>query len=263
MTPKILVYLGPLDSIGGTSSDTSAVGILSKFDFVVLANLTLSKTQEVLRALKLAKPAIKVFGYTDLGGAADLATWETSVDSWITGTINSTDKLLDGIFIDNFGFTDGISTATRDNQNSAVTYVHAQGNISAMVNSKSNTLNVFNKYATMADPLIGTTTTITDYVMLDGLYFSRPATTTPVLESKESMYGRLDYVKGAKAAGKTIGYVGLANMGTNTSVPVNDYKNMLDLATEFQMDAVGFAPTDYGTTSYNYFLGKKINDFNS
>lgn len=260
---KLLMYMAPINTLGDNTTTTPVLGILSKFDYVVLAphvgSTDIGYLRETLRALKIIKPRVKIFAHTSLGDAADMTAWQAQVTTWTTNVNHPTEALIDGVFIDLFGFENALSTRT--NQNTAINFIRAL-NLSVMVNS-TVTMNSISKYTSQPDSVLGTSTTIKDYVFLEGFYFQKAGSATvAVAEPKDSLIGRLSYVIGAKTNEElNIGIVGLADMANNTTIPVNDYKSMLDIASQYGLDAIGFAPKDYGATGHDYFLGKKINEF--
>lgn len=267
-------YTGvPITTIGGVNDELGAIGILARYDFIVvhphLVSGDIIALAEIMRAAKVINPTAKFFGYTSLGDAADVSTWQATVDQWIVDI--PAQNVLDGIFIDNFGFTDGTGLATRDNQNTAVLYVYnafLTGTPLQVVVSATNPLDALESYDTMADPKIATGAGI-DYIVLDNFYF---AGTTPTAEPIEHMYGRLEYTT-AKAAppapainatvlptSKLGVLLGVSAGAATTSIPTIDYAKVLSLAEIYLAAGLGVMPTD-AVTSHQYYYQDTANDF--
>jgi len=263
---NFIMYRAPIQTIGGVNDETAAAGILSKYDFVVVIPHLLTdlpKLREVLQAYKVMNPRGKVFGYTDLGGAASVGAWQAQADQWVTDvvptstTTASVQPLLAGLFIDNFGSEQAM--ATRVNQNTAVDYAHGL-DWSVMVNPLK-VFDAFDLIAGDAPATFGKTPALRDYVLLDNFYFINAAGTTLVAETAAHREGRLDYAKDVAAtqalgtpAAYNIGFIAQVGAGDQLAMLEADWLLALGLANSYRMEGFGVAPFDRGTTSNRFFM---------
>jgi hypothetical protein len=267
-------YASPtITTIGGVNNLLGAVGILARYDFIVVeppqVEQDAADLAEVIRAVKVINENAKFFGYTALGGAANLDQWKVQADNWVNTL--PVQGVLDGFFIDEFGFSDGVGTATRDNQNAAVTYTYAQFASSTPLQvmvSATEPMDALESYDSLADPVIGTGSG-QDVILLDGFYF---AGSTPTAEPKEAMYGRLEYAisktKPAPPAPnaitlpkpKILVVLGVSAGAGTTNIPAVDYAKVLNLAEVYPVAGLGVYPTD-SATSHQYYYQDTANDF--
>lgn len=279
-----LVYYAPLYTLGGQNDDTAAVGVMSKFDFVVIQPHVLvdqPRMLEILQAYQIMNPRGKVYGYTDLGGSVNYAAWQAQVDAWttaITPTAVSTivaPPLLAGIYIDNFGF-DFAPLVTRDIQNQAITYLRTGPLLptpivttySAMV-APTMVFDAFDKLGANLAAVFGTSPAIRDYVLLDNFFFKNTNTTgTLTAETPEHQAGRLTYAKdvvltkilGNSGAYNT-GFIAMVGAGNNTNMLQADYLTAIALANSNRCEGFGVTPFDRGLTSQRYFESFTGNQF--
>lgn len=271
----ILYYGVPVTNIGDVNDVLGAVGILARYDFIVIKPHTgadLVNLLEVIRAVRTINPQAKFFGYTSLGDAVDLATWEAQVDQWATDVPSQ--GMLAGIYIDNFGFTDGTGLATRANQNTAVTYVYNVFSTSPKLQvavAATDPTHAIGSVDGQVEPVIATGTGV-DYIVLDGFYLEPGATP----EAIERMYGRIAYAAGEVIAATPalaanaialptpkLGVLLAARAGTaTTSIPAADYAKILNLAEIYKVAGLGIMPDDAGQTSHQYYYKETANDFN-
>ena len=261
----LFYYNEDIRTIGGHNTVQAAVGVLSKFDHLVIKPHTthLTSLKKVLTAIKVIKPGFKVYGYTNFGGSADMAAWQALVDSWVSDLAG----LLDGVFLDNFGSEFGL--ATRTNQNTAVTYCHTNS-LAAMV-SAVNPIDVLGQVTSQAEPLIGRSSTIRDTVLVDGYYFTNEDAATPTVEIKESIAGRLEFAKQARrkppvppATSFTEHNVNLAvNLGGGNASGLLEsaYDAATTLAAGYGVNLFSVTPFDRGATSFKYFNRFRPNTF--
>ena len=268
----------PITTIGGVNDDVAATGILARYDFIIVkphtTGLVLGITpvvlDDVIRGVKAINKKTKVFGYTSLGDAASMAAWKLQVDQWVLDI--PTQSVLDGIFIDKFGFTDG-ALATRDNQNIAVLYVYGKLLTEAPLQvavSASDPVDALNALTGLADPKI-TTGAGVDYIVLDSFYFGGAL---PTPEAIEHMYGRLQYATAKAtpplaAATATVaptsklGVLLGASAGNGTlSIPLIDYAKIVNLAAIYPVAGLGIMPQDNGLLSHQYYYQNVANNFN-
>ncbi len=122
---ELLIYYGWPSVINGSSSNAAAAGHYAQYDYVVLgdglwaaSHPDHANTLSILSDPQLANT--KVFGYLDLGVSTQNLTMfsiESRVLQWQSMGVH-------GIFFDDFGYDFATS---RDRQNEAVDFVHAQG----------------------------------------------------------------------------------------------------------------------------------------
>jgi hypothetical protein len=261
----LFYYNEDIKTIGGHNTVQSAVGVLVKFDAVVIKPHTthLADLKKVLLAVKTVKPTFRVFGFTNLGSSADLATWQTSAAAWLTDLPGQ----VDGIFIENFG-TD-FAPSTRTNQNTAVTWCHTNG-LSAMVNA-TIPVDALGQLTSQAETVLGRSSTIRDFILLDAFYYKNDDSATPTTELKESMTGRLEYVRGAKrklpvppATATTEHNLGLCvNIGGGNTSGITEatYDAAASLASQYGSEFTSVSPYDRGATSFKYFYRYRPNTF--
>jgi hypothetical protein len=285
---NFIAYYGvPVTTIGGVNDVVGAASILGRYDTIIVKPHTvagdLANLNEVIRAVKTINLDTKVFGYTNLGAAADVLTWQAQVDQWLTDVPG--DGQLDGVYIDEFGFEFALST--RANQNTAVQYVYDKLSAYATANSllapttqwqvivnAQDPLNALAKYDGMADPVIGTGKGM-DYVLLDGFYFTNANVAAPPSEVNEHMYGRLEYTQNRCAApppvtanykttwpADTLGTLVEVCAGAGTTIAAVDYAKILNLCQVYDVDGLSVAPYDHGVTSNLYFYKATADVFN-
>lgn len=257
---NMLFYYANITTIGGVNSVFGAVGICSKFSAMVVkphTSTALSDLKKVILSLKAINPSFKVFGYTDLGGAADMDAWTAQLTQWQTDLPTG---YLDGIYLDKFGYE--FTNATRANQNTAIAACHT-ALLSAFVNPTS-LVDALGKLPTEVEPVIGRTATIRDWVNLPDFFYVNANSSSLTLESKESLNGRLKYANGAKT--KTgglynFGVVGAVGAGTATQILQEAYDNVVVMASDYHLDFLAVVPYDVGATANKYFYKNKSNTF--
>jgi hypothetical protein len=228
--------------------------------FLVVKAVTsteLDAALEILNALKTVNPGCAVYAMTSLADSADYTTWLTAA------TLAKTNfgTLLTGLFIDKFSI--GSTAGTRVNQNLAVTFCHSN-NLQAFV-AGGNILSILEPYAGLADPVIGRSPSIKDYVLLDN-FFLVNGVGDPVPEALGARAGRLDYVNAARIdrlastpAPLNIGFAAQVGAGTSPSVDATRYKEALKLANDHAIEMFAVAPNDHGATTHRYFLNNQSN----
>lgn len=271
-----MYYGAPITAASANNDIIETVELFSKFDVVIVKPHTTPAVvppatapaytpavlAEVVRGVKTINKKAKFFGYTSLGDAVDLAAWKLQVDQWAADLPTTQTTVINGIFIDKFGFTDGIGTATRDNQNAALDYVRAVvGQTYSVAVSATNPMDALETFDGFAAPKMGQSSG-TDYVLLDGLYFKREDLALPDREVSDHMYGRLDYTfykvaPPAPAANATtmpvpkirmLLAVCKGNDNTRVIAPA-DRMNIINLAQIYQATGLGVMPYDNGETS--------------
>lgn len=257
---NLLIYYAPLSSIGGVDDNVAAAGIVSVYDYVVIAPHDvgdLPNLVDILTMVKQIKPKCKIFGYTALGSATDMDEWQASVDQWQTDLSAS---LLDGIFIDEFDFDWPLST--RPNQNTAVDYVHA-ATLSAFINSYKLTDGFESETTGMVGPTIGLSVDIRDYALLESVFYVNTTYNAP--EGKSKLLGRLKYVKGlieqTFPVKLNVGFMAAVGMGDANTLVEADYLYILKTLPTYKIEGLSLAPTDYGATSEKYFIKNTALDF--
>lgn len=264
---NLLMYYGDLYTVGGAATISAAVGILLRYDAIVIktqsSNPNLNKAITIIYELKQIKPGIKIFGYTDLGNAADMPTWQAEVDAWTT---NLSAQLLDGVFIDNFGFD--FTNSTRTNQNAAITYCHTDStfNLSAFV-SCTDAVDALGTIPSEAAPLMGRNTLIPDYLLLPNFFYKNDNAVSPSLEAKEDLSGRLQYVEAALIS--TTSPLVLWNIlvaatvggGTSNGITSDAYLAVLNSVNQYGLNFLSVNPYDFGATSNKYFYRYRPNTF--
>ena len=259
------MYYGVPITKAGSDNVLATIERFSKFDVVIVKPHTAdpSVLAEVVRGVKTINKKAKFFGYTSLGDAADLDAWKLQVDQWVTDFPTTQSVVINGIFIDKFGFDDGAGTATRVNQNAAIDYVRGIASQSySVVVSATNPLDALEVFDGLAAPKLGQGSGV-DYILLDGLYFTRENTATPAEEQIDQMYGRLDYTFSKiapppPAANATVLPTSKIKMllavckGLNNSAVISeaDQMNIINLAQIYQAEGLGVMPFDNGETSF-------------
>lgn len=268
----IFYYGVPLTSIGDTNDVLSAVGILARYDFIVVKRHSVlserEDLQEIIRAVRTINPEAKFFGYTTLGDAANLAAWQAQLDTWATDIPSQ--GMLYGIFIDKFGFDDG-ATATRANQNTAVTAVYAKFPTAPKLQvavSASDPTHAIGSVDGLVEPVIATGTGV-DYVVLDEFYLEAGGTPEPI----ERLYARISYAAAeakAPAPAPNATILPISKLGvllavrtgnTATPVPLADYATIVNLAEIHSVKGLGLMPDDAGDISHRYYYRETPNDF--
>lgn len=262
---NLLIYYADLQTVGGATSISAAVGILMRYDAIVMAVQTsgnVANSIEILYELKKIKPGIKIFGYTDLGGSADYTAWQVLADAWIAA-IPAT--LLDGLFLDNFGFT---GSTTRTSQNQAVTYCHSNGTVAlSAFASAADSVDALGTLPSAADPVLGRSATITDYILMPGFFYSNDNAVSPTLEGKEELKGRLEYLEAALV--NTGSPLTLWNIltavtvggGTMNGISSDAYTALLNSINSYDINFLSVNPYDFGATGNKYFYQYRPNTF--
>lgn len=251
------MYYQNLSTIGGASNTQAALGIVSKYSYLIVKPHTsgeLTKLIEIVEAAKRQDTNFKVYGYTSLGDQSLYSDWTADVDQWVTDL----GVLLDGIYIDNFGFDQAL--ATRANQNAAVAYVHGLTVPRPVIVSATNSLEILENYPSMAASTIGASSTIKDGILLKEFYFTAALTDPPTEENKKSVQGRIKYLKAARASKNLMGFVS-ASSGTATTVPQADYSNILNLVNKNFIEGLAVSTPDYSATATTFFFRNKANQF--
>lgn len=248
---NLLMYFGvPLLNMGGSLDLTSVVGILTKYQFVVVKPHTggdLTTLINILTIHKTTNSSGKVFGYVD--ASVSLAAASAGVTQWQTDL----GALLGGIYIDNF------NARTRTEQNTLITTCHT-ANLPVMGESDP-VYPLFEQLGSDPATLVGTSTTIRDYVLLDGFFIAAQNLATPPYETVEHETGRLSYLTACKINSTTtpvsswnFGIVASVSAGTAIAIAEADYDLALELANQYQLDALGVHNFDKGAISNTYFM---------
>ncbi len=255
---NLLFYYQNLSTIGGTNNVQGAIGIVQKYEMLVVKpHLTgeLTKLIEIIEACKRINSNFKVYGYTSLGNQTLFSDWEDDVDQWVTDL----GVLLDGIFIDNFGFDQTL--ATRTNQNAAVAYVHTLATPRPVLVYSSNIVNTLELYSGEPAATLGSSSTIKDGLLLDGFYFTNAATDPATLEDKKSVQGRLKYLKAARATKNLFGAINTST-GTDSEITQAEYSNIIYLVNQNFIEYFAVSTYDKSTATDSFFFTNKANIFN-
>jgi hypothetical protein len=282
---NLLIYYGvPITGIAGVNDITRAGAILATYNYVVIKRHTganLTNLRSVLRTAVEINPGMKIYGYTSLGDAASYSTWQSAAQQWSTdigGALNTkgdslgtglgTGGIIHGIFIDNFSEADGVGTATRSNQNSAVNYLHSTltgGGWEVMVSSPSNLYSIFEAQFDVdsAVPAIGLHAYITDSVFLPNYrLIGAGSNTAPTIEPAEDTTGRAQYMVGARTNhGLKLRIFYGANAGNLTQISQGDYSVLQNALTSVGGDGVTVSPYDYSAATALYFSSYFSNTF--
>ncbi len=253
-----LFYYQNLVTIGSTNNVQGAIGIVQKYNLLIVkphVGADLTKLIEIIEACKRINSGFLVYGYTSLGDQTLVSDWEGDVDQWVTDL----GDLLDGIFIDNFGFDQTL--ATRTNQNAAVTYVHSLTVPRPVLVSCSNVVNSLELYTGDPDALLGSSSTIKDGILLDGFYFTNALTDPPTLEDKKSVQGRLKYLKAARSTKNIFGVLN-SSTGIDTELTQAEYSNILYLTNQNFIEYLSVSTADKSTSTTSFFFTNKANVFN-
>jgi hypothetical protein len=272
---NLLIYLAPLKTIGEANDVMAAAAIVSAYDsgvFGVHTGSDLLDLKSVLSVVKEIKPTFKVYGYTNLGTAVDLAGWEASAGQW---QVDLDSSLLDGVFIDEFDFS--TANGTRVNQNAAITYLHITLSLPGFVNGR-NLADLFSTEPPAVVPVLGSSTTLTDVVLLDN--FLDENTANPMPEPKALMEGRLKFIYSlahdtvqvlptppattvVTQAKWNVKFGVAIGAGNQLTVPLADYKKVLDLTLLNPLALLAVTPKDNGLLTHRYFLANNANDFDT
>lgn len=259
---NVLFYYGTYDLLSTAADVQSAVGVLTRFDLLVIKP-TLAPTsalmQELLVGYRTIKPSGKVFGYTQYTSAV------TDVTDAITAWQTDYPGALAGFYIDNFG------AASKADQNTMIAAIRAiSGTMSAFINPTPASL-----IATLEDvpnispdPTIGMSTA-QDYVVVDDFYFKNENLATTTREGMESIVGRMLFIANtvnrlSATTGSPItlklNFVGKVGAGTAIQVPDADYTKILNIANQYNLSGLAVVPFDMGITG-GYFESKQLKIF--
>jgi hypothetical protein len=263
---NLLIFRGPLSTLGGLATPGAVMGALAQFD-VVVAALPLAAGSEMnflksmAAAYRVDNPIGKFFGYTSLGTSLDLPAWEAQVDAW-KAAIGSA---LAGVFIDDFGFEHPL--CSRDNQNAAVAYAHANG-LAVFVRA-SNMVDVFDRVSDATDFVIGRDTTLTDIVAIPDFYQRNEDAVQPTAEGPEGVIGRMKFSQGVRTDAQAtppvklnLEFAAIVGAGQQTEV---SFKNVWQLAANAAaghgVEYLALVPFGEGTDAPIYFLRNQANTF--
>jgi hypothetical protein len=123
-THRFLIYYGTPQGVNGLWSTNAAAAVFANYDTVVFgdgledpANVNHATTAAVISAMKTLKPAIKIYGYVDLGVTTQnlsIPTITTKISQWHTTGAT-------GIFFDDAGYD---FHTLRSRQNQAIDAAH-------------------------------------------------------------------------------------------------------------------------------------------
>jgi hypothetical protein len=201
---------------------------------------------------KRIKPTLKVFGLTDL--TLGVVSWQDEVDDWIAALPAG---LLDGFYVAEFG------VATRVIQNQVVTSVHS---VNRSVFAQSEKLGrIFETVGVEDAPLIGTSTTIKDYVLMEQFFYAWDATHPQItpLEAKAHLEARLRYATAilGKTPKANVSFAASVAVGKMLRLTDAEYTEIIRLLNVSKIDSLAVSPFDGGLTSHRYFIKSQANDF--
>lgn len=262
-TNNLILYYAPLSTVGNYGSNDAAIHIFSRFDIVVFkmpGGGDLSNTYRIIEGARRLNANVKFYGYTNLGGAANYATWLATMQAWDGGSFDATS--LDGIFIDQFGQGDGIGTATRVNQNTAILAVHQQGshNWPVFVNA-ADLATLFEANPSEAASLFGNdvlSLTITDLFLLESYWQSN---TAAMLEDERHRLARARYSQAVLATGSGLRATPCALVGTGGASTL--LYDIWDAARQeiaaYGIRMLGVGNADYSAAGHTYFSTNETN----
>lgn len=131
------IYYAWPSAVNGSNGDiNSAISVFKNFDILVFgdglwktAHGDHAKTQQIISGLKSINPAIRIYGYIDVGVSTQnlpIATLTQAIDNWASMGVT-------GVFGDDFGYDFNV---TRTRQNLFIDYAHGKG-LSVFANSWS------------------------------------------------------------------------------------------------------------------------------
>lgn len=263
---NLLVYLGALDNIASLNDVNGTVGVLTRFDHVVLAPATWGDAnseallERVLDSCKAVKPGMHFHGYTDYG--VDGSTLAAQIASW-TGATHIAPH-LSTIAVDNF------NAASRTDQNALVTSTHAADLGLTIMVVPGTEYEVLEQAATEAAPLLGGDATLRDYLLMSGLVRTHVDLPSAALEPEPVTVGRMAFAEGKQILSatppvtfKNFGLLALMGAGQASTVNESEWKTFLNKAGLYAVEAYGVANFDRGQTSLRYFLDHRGNVFRS
>ena len=260
---NVLFYYGTYDLLSTAADVQSAVGVLTRFDLLVIKP-TLAPTsalmQELLVGYRTIKPSGKVFGYTQYTSAV------TDVTNAITAWQTDYPGALAGFYIDNFG------AASKADQNTMVAAVRAvSSTASVFVNPSPGSLiaTLEDVPSISPDPTIGMSNTAQDYVVVDDFYYKNENSATPTKEGMESIVGRMLFIANTvnRLSAVTsspitlkLNFVAKVGAGTSIQVPDADYTKILNIANQYSLTGLAVVPYDMGAAG-GYFESKQLKVF--
>lgn len=119
---KIAIYYGWPIAVNGAWSVAAAVSVFNDYDIVIFGSGLEATSHPEYQSTKdiVDATTAEVYGYID--AVLSVQSIQTKVNQW--KVVGGSNKLIKGIFFDQFGFDYGLN---RQIQNDIVDYVHAQG----------------------------------------------------------------------------------------------------------------------------------------
>lgn len=256
---NVLFVGGPIELIGGESDYDSAVHYLSMFDKVVIGNNNVNSLDTVYKIIKMAKvikPDMEFFVFHGfpISSGDGFITWQNNYTVWKTA-FPAVDNVIDGFFINNFDLN-YVDTATRANQNGAVSLLHTDG-FKVFVGSNDLSKSV-GEIRNEVSPVIGTDNSFIDLVLIENYYLHKDALGDD--ESKASRLGRLEYAKNLKTTnGKYLDFVVEIGAKTSSEISSKVWYEVREEMSVYGINYLAINKVDYSVNDSFYWLTNKAN----